>query len=167
LPEHVQATLRGEAAEAGLQATFLSADNLKPIYLRYAHLHVLFPDLAYPQVERELKTLAAGREPAAAMSSEPSWIISGMASRNSPAANLATGLSVGTTQRASLRMIGLVRLKMGPVIATNGVGHEILQHPRVVGMGGLRFQVGHRLDSREVEQPMATKRDRSLCARGN
>src|SRR5438105_1823303 len=118
-------------------------------------------------VEMELKTLAAGREPAAAMSSEPSWIISGMASRNSPAANLATGLSVGTTQRASLRMIGLVRLKMGPVIATNGVGHEILQHPRVVGMGGLRFQVGHRLDSREVEQPMATKRDRSLCARGN
>src|SRR5712692_8541169 len=57
LPERVQATIRGEAAEVGLSATFLSSVNLEPIYLRYPHLHGLFPELDYPKVQQELKAI--------------------------------------------------------------------------------------------------------------
>ena len=34
-------------------------------------------------------------------------------------------------------------------------------------MSGLGFQVGHRLDSQQIQESMPTKRDRSLSARGN
>src|SRR5438045_4448004 len=44
LSEHVQATLRAEAEAVGLRATFLSAVNLESIYLKFPHLHELFPE---------------------------------------------------------------------------------------------------------------------------
>jgi hypothetical protein len=57
LSERVQATLRAEAADVGLRATFLSAVNLESIYLKFPHLHDLFPELMYAKVQVQLESI--------------------------------------------------------------------------------------------------------------
>lgn len=55
LREPVQTELRAEAAKAGLTAAFMSEPHLEAIYLKFAHLHDSFPELAYPQVHAALR----------------------------------------------------------------------------------------------------------------
>lgn len=59
LPERTQAALRTEALSAGLSATFISAENLEPLFLAHPHLHDLFPELTYPRVQAALDEVSA------------------------------------------------------------------------------------------------------------